>query len=91
METLPNFINMAKVIIIKGEVINLENIDYLNKRTGQKTQEDNTPVYLLNIIFNSGVQIAIPNQLEKDRDFFFDTLSKELGAKEISVPEMKKA
>lgn len=81
----------AKHIVIENEVINLENIDYINKRTGKKSQEDETPVHIISIVMNSGVQVAIPFEHENTCDYVHKRIIDELGAVRMAIPEMKKA
>lgn len=80
----------AKIIVVENEIINLENIDYANKKQGQKSQDDETPIHIVSLVMNSGVQVAIPFEHESTADFIFKRIIDELAAVRIVIPQMKK-
>ena len=81
----------AKHIVIENEIINLDNIDYVNKRSGKKSENDDTQVHIVSIVMNSGVQISIPFEHENTCDYVHKRIIDELGAVRMAIPEMKKA
>lgn len=81
----------AKHIVIENEIINLNNIDYVNKRSGKKSENDDTQVHIVSIVMNSGVQISIPFEHENTCYYVHKRIVDELGAVRMAIPEMKKA
>lgn len=47
-------------LIISDQTVNTANIDLVVKKSAQKSEKDLSPVFLLSIVFNSGVQAQIP-------------------------------
>lgn len=82
---------MAKEFIqIENEIINVESIDYVNRKTGQKSQEDETPVYILTIVLKSGVQVSIPFTDENASNYVHTQVRNRLCAVQIKIPTLKK-
>lgn len=70
-------------VIINDHTINVENVDLICKKSAQKSEADKTPVYLLSIVFKSGVQAQIPFDRESARNQAYKKLNTAIGAKHI--------
>lgn len=80
----------SKYLTIQGDTINTENIDYLNTKTAQKPvkkenseETENVDVYIISIVYNSGVQVAIPFEKEEVRDRVHKVILDQLGSNRI--------
>lgn len=72
-------------VIINDHIINTEHIDLVCKKSAQKSEKDTTPVFLLSIVFNSGVQAQIPFEGESKRNQAFKKLNDLIGSKTVTL------
>lgn len=82
---------MSKEFIqVENEIINVESIDYVNRKTGQKSQEDATPMFFITVVLRSGVQISMPFTDVNACDYVHTQLRNKLSAVQIKIPTLKK-
>ena len=72
--------NMYK---IKNETFDISDISYMNLRTGQKSKDDTTPIYVLTMVKKSGVQVSIPFENDDESKYYFNTINNLLNTKEL--------
>ena len=70
-------------VIISDQTVNTANIDLVVKKSAQKSEKDLSPVFLISIVFNSGVQAQIPFENEAKRNHAYMKLNELIGAKTL--------
>ncbi len=70
-------------VIISDQTVNTANIDLVVKKSAQKSEKDLSPVFLISIVFNSGVQAQIPFENEAKRNYAYRKLNELIGAKTL--------
>ena len=70
-------------VIISDQTVNIANIDLVVKKSAQKSEKDFSPVFLLSIVFNSGVQAQIPFENEAKRNQAYRKLNELISAKTL--------
>lgn len=73
------------------EVINLEEVAYVTKRTAQKSQVDNTEIAVVTVLLKSGSPINMPFETPAIAEKVHSRISSELGAVIMQLPKMAKA
>ena len=77
---------MSSYYRIGNDTINITNIDYINMKSAKKGKEGdkNAPnVYVLGLVYNSGVQVSIPFKTESEANKVRKTIESKLGVVEI--------